>query len=187
MEAAAVRMDGAAISTSDDALVAASRAGDHGAYRELYERHVGRLYAFLLRMTGDRELAGGLVQDSFVKAWERLDQFGGHSRFATWLTSIAINEFRMARRARERRDLHRVDCPDPTALEARAAGCTREELMDLERAIVGLPARARMVLVLATLGDFRHGEIAEMMGISPGTCKAQLHRARKLLQRRLAP
>ncbi len=187
MEAVTGTMEAAATGTSDDALVAASQVGDHGAFRGLYERHAGRLLAFLLRMTGDRDLADEIAQAAFAKAWERLGQFSGRSRFATWLTSIAINELRSARRARIRREGRRVDCPDASILEARAAGCSPEDLVDLERAIAGLPARARMVLLLAVFGEFRHEEIGTMMGIAPGTCKAQLHRARKLLARRLGP
>jgi RNA polymerase sigma-70 factor, ECF subfamily len=185
MEAVTGSMGPQATGTSDDALVAAARTGDHGAFRALYERHAGRLLALLLRMTGDRPSAEEAVQDAFVKAWQRLGQFGGRSRFATWLTSIAINELRSARRARARREGRQADCPDPGLLEAPPAACGLEDLADLERAIAGLPARARMVFLLATTGEFRHDEIAAMMGIAPGTCKAQLHRARALLLRRL--
>jgi len=187
MEAVTVTMRAAATDTSDEALVAAAREGDHGAFRALYERHVGRLLAFLLRMTGDRPSAEEAVQDAFVKAWQRLGQFGGRSRFATWLTSIAVNELRSARRARARNEGQRAAGPDPDLLESPPSSCGPEDLADVERAIAGLPGRARMVFLLATIGGFRHDEIAAMMGIAPGTCKAQLHRARKLLARRLEP
>lgn len=187
MEAVTASMEAAATGTTDEALVAAAREGDHGAFRGLYERHAGRLLAFLLRTCGDRADAEETLQDAFVKAWQRLGQFGGRSRFATWLTSIAVNELRSSRRARTRRERRLADCPDPSLLAAPAPGCGIEEIADLERAVAGLPARARMVFVLAEVGEYRHDEIAEIMGIAPGTCKAQLHRARRLLAGRLAP
>jgi RNA polymerase sigma-70 factor (ECF subfamily) len=187
MEAVTASMEAAATGTTDEALVAAAREGDHGAFRGLYERHAGRLFAFLLRACGDRADAEETLQDAFVKAWQRLGQFGGRSRFSTWLASIAVNELRASRRARARRERRLAGCPDPDLLAAAAPGPAVEELADLERAVAGLPPRARMVFVLATVGDYRHDEIAGIMGIAPGTCKAQLHRARKLLARRLAP
>lgn len=190
MEAATARMDTAsmddgATGTTDGALVAAAREGDHGAFRELYDRHAGRLLAFLLRVSGDRADAEETLQDAFVKAWQRLGQFAGRSRFATWLTSIAVNELRSSRRARARRGRRLADCPDPDLLATADPGCGIEELADLELAVADLPPRARMVFVLATVGEYRHDEIAAIMGIAPGTCKAQLHRARRLLARRL--
>jgi RNA polymerase sigma-70 factor (ECF subfamily) len=136
-----------------------------------------------LRMTGNEATAQDCLQEAFVKAWSKLDRFESRSRFGTWLHRIAVNEVldQQRRDARhETDDLEDVQVAAPLQLGSRA------EDIALERAIATLPEGARNVLVLSGLHGYSHEETGAMLGIAVGTCKAQLHRARKLLSERLA-
>ncbi len=167
------------------AVVRSAQAGDMAAFADLYRAHVGRIHALCARLSGDAELARLLTQDAFVRAWEKLDGFRGDSAFATWLHRLAVNLVLGDRRTRLRR-LAREH--DNAALEESTGGSHGrvDARVDLERAIAELPPGARTVFVLYEIEGYRHDEIADMMGVSVGTSKAQLHRARALLRGVLA-
>ncbi len=167
-------------------LVRRAQAGDADAFEAIYHTHVGRVYAICLRMVADQARARALTQDAFVRAWQTLASFRGESAFASWLYRVAVNVVLGDLRARRRRtarllptdDLARYDRPDASSAPGAA--------LDLEQAIAALPPQARSVLVLHEVEGYRHEEIAEMMGIAPGTSKAHLHRARRLLKQALS-
>jgi RNA polymerase sigma-70 factor (ECF subfamily) len=171
----------------DGDLVTAARQGDRAAFETLYTRHRNRVYALVWRLCGgDHGLAEDLLQEAFVRAWQKLDSFRGDSRFATWLHRLTVNVALSDRRIRVRR-LKRE-----TALEGaaeRTASGARDVYagtnMDLEQAISRLPERARTVLVLFDVEGYSHAEIAELAGMAVGSSKAQLHRARKLVREEL--
>jgi len=174
--------------TDDDAgLVGRARTGDRAAFEALYHRHRNRIYGLVWRLCGgDSALAEDLLQEAFVRAWQKLDSFRGESRFSTWLHRLSANVALSDRRIRVRR------MERETTLEGgaeRAATGARDvyagERMDLEQAIAGLPERARTVLVLFDIEGYRHHEIAELTGMAVGSSKAQLHRARKLVREEL--
>ena len=128
-------------------------------------------------------MAEDLVQEAFVRAWNKLDLFKGDSRFGTWLHRLAVNVVLSDRRIRVKRlrreqefsdEVERVQVGDRDVF----AGLRK----DLEAAIAGLPERARTVLILYDIEGYQHDEIAEMTGMAVGSSKAQLHRARKLVQ-----
>lgn len=165
---------------ADGVWVAAARAGDRTAFEQLYRRHAGWLLPLLWRLAaGDRARAEDWLQDAFVQAWKRLGQLRDGNAFGGWIKRMAVN---IALSDRRRPVLHSVaDGRDPAAPEPPWPAAD----LDLERAIAGLPPRAREVLVLFHLGGFSHLEIGALMGIEIGTCKAQLHRARSLLKESL--
>jgi RNA polymerase sigma-70 factor (ECF subfamily) len=121
-----------------------------------------------------------VTQDAFVRAWERLGTFRGESSFGTWLHRLAVNVSlnwrKSAARARRRFDEEASAADLPGRQDAGA------ERMDLDQAIGRLPPGARQVFVLHDVEGFRHEEIATLMGVTEGTSKAQLHRARMLLR-----
>lgn len=161
-----------------------AQAGDRLAFEQLYRSHCGRIYGLCWRMCGgDKALAEDMVQESFLRAWSKLNLFRGDSKFGTWLHRLTINvvlsdrRIRVKRLQRERElgdDLERTLVGDADVF----AGLRK----DLESAIAGLPERARTVLVLYDIEGYQHNEIAEMTGMAVGSSKAQLHRARKLLR-----
>ncbi|HMB69589.1 MAG TPA: RNA polymerase sigma factor [bacterium] len=168
------------------AAVERARAGDARAFRELYTRHSGRVYALCLRMLADPDAAEEATQDAFVRAWERLGSFEGRAAFSTWLHRLAVNVVLDRRRREKVRPLDRR-IPDGDEAVERTGGrrVTPDAAIDLERAIAALPPGARTAFVLHDVEGYRHREIAEMTNTAEGTWKAQLHRARRLLREAL--
>jgi RNA polymerase sigma-70 factor (ECF subfamily) len=167
---------------SDAELVRSAASGDTRAYEQLYREHVGRVYGLCLRMTRDRGEAEEMVQDVFVRVWEKLGSFRGGSAFSTWLHRVTVNtvieRLRVKARWRDRHDGAADPDEVPDSTFARLDGAD----VDLERAIGRLPVRARMVFLLHDVEGHKHREIASMTGLAVGTCKAHLHRARQLLR-----
>lgn len=158
--------------------------GDEGAFRQLYRRHTPRLYQLALRLAGGVEAdAEDMVQDTWIKAVERLDGFRWESAFGTWLHAIGVNVAREAARRRGRRpDAYAAGESEPPAAEPP----DRIEAMDLEQAIAALPEGYRTVLVLHDVEGYTHEEIAERLGVASGTTKSQLFWARRTIRARLA-
>ena len=169
------------------ALVQRAQAGERTAFDALYAACVERVYAVCLRLCADRGVAERLTQDTFVRAWQRLGSFRGEAAFTTWLHRIAVNVVLNDGRAERRRAARVEVAGDGGHIAGTGAGSRAdpEARVDLERAVATLPAGARTVLVLHDVEGYRHDEIARMLGIAPGTAKAQLHRARTLLRRML--
>lgn len=169
----------------ESALVARAQRGDHRAYELLYRRHIGRVYALCLRMTANTTWAEELAQDAFVRAWERLGTFRGKSAFSSWLHRVAVNVTLAAMRAERRREMRVQSAGDLAQYTAVVRANTEDARLDLERAIARLPEQARCVFVLHDIEGYTHREIAEMLNVVAGTSKAQLHRARLLIQAEL--
>jgi RNA polymerase sigma-70 factor (ECF subfamily) len=122
------------------------------------------------------------TQDVFVRAWEKLGTFRGEAAFGTWLHRLAINVILGRRQSRARRWERTAE--GDALVESLPSRRSHLELhMDFEMAIGRLPKGAREVFVLHDVEGFKHHEIAEMMGVTTGTTKAQLHRARRALRR----
>jgi RNA polymerase sigma-70 factor (ECF subfamily) len=171
---------------SDAELIDRVLAGDPRAERALYDAHVDRVFRLVFRMAGDLDRAQDWVQETFIRAFQKLGEFRGESALSTWPCSIAIsvslNGLRKARRHRERE----------TALDdAMPLGFTpREADPDLKtrlaQAIDGLPDGYRTVFVMHDVEGFTHEEIGRTLGVQAGTSKAQLFRARAKLRDALA-
>ena len=168
----------------DDVALAAE--GDTGAFERVYQAHLGRVHNLARRMAGS-DSADELTQDVFVRVWQKLGTFRGESSFGTWLHRLAVNviieRFRTLGTARDR------FLPDAeTVLErlpGSAAPARFDTRMDLDSAIRRLPPGARAVFVLHDIEGYRHEEIGELLGVSIGTSKSQLHRARMSLRAHL--
>jgi RNA polymerase sigma-70 factor (ECF subfamily) len=172
------------LSATEADWVDKARNGDRHAFEKLYRSHCGRIYALCWRMCGgDVSLAEDMVQEAFVRAWNKLDLFRGESKFGTWLHRLAVNVVLSDRRIRVKRvgrEQELGEAVERTLVGERDvfAGLRK----DLEAAISGLPERARTVLVLYDIEGYQHHEIAKMTGMAVGSSKAQLHRARKLVR-----
>lgn len=162
-----------------------AQQGDVAAFERLYRENVDRIFALCLRMSGDGARAQELTQDVFVRAWEKLGSFEGKSAFSTWLHRLAVNVVLGSRRAEGIRVGKVFGTDDLEAYETPVRPADPGQALDLERAMARLPTGARMVFVLHDVEGYKHEEIAEMHGIAVGTCKAQLHRARRLLREAL--
>lgn len=162
-------------------VIRRAQAGDMDAFEILYKEHSPRVYALCLRLCGTQADATDLMQDTFIRAWRGLGSFRGESAFSSWLHRLAVNAMLEAARSEKRRTARVLPMEDPDAIGAFATSGSPDLQMDLDRAIASLPRGARVAFVLHEIEGYKHEEIAAQLGIAPGTVKAQLHRARKLL------
>jgi RNA polymerase sigma-70 factor (ECF subfamily) len=173
---------------ADLALVQQCRDHVPGAFEQLYRTHAPRLFGLACRMVG-RPDAEDLLQEIFLTAYRKLDQYKGESTLATWLFRLATNlcvDHLRSRGARVRAMTETIDDePEAGAAGAGPIGATIDRL-DLERAIAALPAGYRAAFVLHDVEGLGHREIGEALGVSEGTSKSQLHRARLRLRAVLA-
>ena len=167
-------------------LVQDAQGGDLVAFERLYRENERRVFALCMRLSSDPALAEELTQEVFIRAWRKLGSFRGQSAFSSWLYPLTVNVALTERRSRRRRLARIVPTDDVTTLEPPTPAPTPETGFDLEKAMVGLPPGARRVFVLHDVEGRTHEEIASLLGLAPGTSKAQLHRARKLLRKALA-
>lgn len=163
-----------------------AQAGDRSAFERIYRAHVGRVYAVCRRLTGSADDAEDMTQETFIRAWQRLGSFQGRSRLSSWLHRVAVNVVLNDRRTRGRSLTLEQPPGDAAAMDPPAPRSRpRWGNEDLEAAIETLPEGARIIFVLHDVYGYAHGEISEMAGCAVGTSKAQLHRARRLLRKRL--
>jgi RNA polymerase sigma-70 factor (ECF subfamily) len=194
MKTSAVVSDsiGPGLSAIDDEKTAAldsirrAQAGDVDAFELLYREHAGRIFALCLRLkAGDSTDATELMQDVFIRAWRRLETFRGDCAFSSWLHRLAVNTMLENTRGDNRRIARVLPMDDTSRLAGAARSSGIDLKMDLEDAIASLPKGARLAFVLHDVEGYQHQEIAEQLGVTVGTIKAQLHRARRLLRERL--
>ena len=166
--------------------VALAAAGDRRAFERLYRLHVSRVFSLCVRMLNDRTLAEELTQDVFVRAWEKLHLFRGEAAFGTWLHRMTVNVVLNARKTEGRLRSRFEDDDAGDGMDALPARpLAPGDRMDLDAAIAKLPRGARRVFILYDVEGYKHEEIAEMLGVTTGATKAQLHRARLLLREAL--
>jgi len=173
-------------SMTDAHLVAAARGGDMQAFERLYRVHSARVYGLCLRMTRNPDIAEDCVQLAFVRAWRNLQAFEGRSAFGTWLHRIAVNEVLSHQRnhgTREESDEEAI--AEHVEIEQAPTQFDAMDVTDVERALESLPEGARHAMVLQAVYGYSHEEVADMLGVAVGTCKAQVHRGRRLLRQRL--
>jgi RNA polymerase sigma-70 factor (ECF subfamily) len=164
------------------ALIERVRRGDPSAHRALYEAHVDRVYRLTYRLTGTEELAREMTQDTFVRAFAAIEGFRGDSAIETWLHSIAVSVTLNELRARKR--AHARTAPLEEALViakpvSRSDPLMRDKVM---AAVNALPEGCRTVFMMHDAEGFTHQEIAAALGVTEGTSKAQLNRARGKLR-----
>ena len=182
----------------DVALVERVRAGDVSAYDQLVRKYERQIFRIAQHITQNREDAEDVMQDAFVKAFEKIDQFQGNSKFYTWLVRIAVNESLMRLRKRSPGKLVSMDedvqteegsvprdfadwAPNPED------NYNQAELADiLRKTIQGLPPGFRVVFVLRDVDGLSTEETAETLGLSVPAVKSRLLRARLQLRERLS-
>lgn len=163
-----------------DDVVRRAQEGDVDAFEILYRANASAVFGLCRRMTGDQARARELVQDIFVRAWERLTTFRGECTLATWLHRLGANVVLEHLRARKREGLRMID-GDEDDFGSRSTTGQLDARIDLDAALLRLPAGARVVFVLHDIEGYSHDEIARMTGIASGTARAQLWRARRAL------
>lgn len=179
----------------DAALVARLKAGDTTACQVCVEAHSDGLYRLAFRMLRDEAAAEDIVQETFFNAWKSLERFNGRSRLGTWLFRIAYNNALMHLRSRKPaepmfEDLDSEFAPPPSSVVPWAD--TPEQIVEngeiaqvLEDAIAAIPETLGVVFQLRDVEGRSTAETAEILGLTEGTVKVRLHRARLALRERL--
>jgi len=150
--------------------------GNDRAIRTLYERYAPRVFAVVRRIAGDDELAQDYAQEAWIRAIRALPSFRGDARFSTWLHRIAVNSSLQALRRTETR--RKREAPFPAEVPVGPRGGDTLLQRRLEQALDGLPEGMRQVLILHDVEGYTHEDIGDALGISAGTSKSQLFKAR---------
>jgi RNA polymerase sigma-70 factor (ECF subfamily) len=171
---------------NDRELTARALAGDESAERSLYDAHVDRVYWLAYRMSGRHDLAQDFTQDVFIRAFGRLHEYRGESAFGSWLhvitLSVVINGMRKVKRFGQREaELEEASMVVSTRRESEPDLKAR-----LARAVDDLPEGCRAAFLMHDVEGYTHEEIGAALGISEGTSKSQLSRARAKLRVALA-
>ena len=172
----------------DLALAERCRAGVPGAFDDLYRTHAPRLFGLACRLVGRLE-AEDLLQEMFLTAHRKLGLYKGESALGTWLFRLGTNLCLDHLRSRSGRFAAMQDGLDGDLPAAASSGPVLGVIdrLDLERALTTLPPGARTVFVLHDVEGLEHREVAELLGVSEGTSKSQLHKARLRLRSALNP
>lgn len=171
--------------TEDHALIVALQQGDHRAFEKLYYNHSKIIFWKLLRMIKDRHQAEELLQDLFVKVWEKRNQINTEYPFAAFLTTIAKNividhHRRLARLYAAEKELQLTNTELSLVTEETVLSRETSEL--LNQAISQLPEQRRTAFKLCKLEGKTHAEAAQIMGISPNTVHNHLVKATQKLK-----
>jgi RNA polymerase sigma-70 factor (ECF subfamily) len=181
----------------DVALVARVRGGDVSAYDTLVRKYERQLFRIAQHITQNREDAEDVMQDAFLKAYEKLEQFQGNSKFYTWIVRIAVNQALMKLRRRKTDKSvsldEAIDTGEDTVVREIAAWdedpeerYTREELGTiLDTAVQSLDPPYRSVFMLRDVDELSTEETAETLGLSVPAVKSRLLRARLQLREKL--
>jgi RNA polymerase sigma-70 factor (ECF subfamily) len=161
-------------------IIQAARDGEPKAVRELYRLYAPRVYAIVKRLAGDEALA-----EAWVRIFRALGSFRGEARFSTWLHRIAVNSALHGRRWRDRRTRHETSLEDTVPTRGVSGDALLRQKLD--RAMAALPERMRQVLVLHDVEGYTHEEIADFLGVTAGTSKSQLFKARARMRELLRP
>ena len=177
------------VRNADLELVGRIRSGDGSAFEALYRQHATRLYNLASRMMGSHGEADDVLQDIFLLAYRKLGSFRGESSLGTWLYRLAMNHCLDVLRSRQTRmgqQTDSLDEPDapPVASPVPLVGSVSR--IDLERAVDALPPACRAAFLLHDVEGFGHQEVGAMLGISEGTSKSQVHKARMRIRYYLA-
>jgi RNA polymerase sigma-70 factor, ECF subfamily len=174
---------------SDVELARAAAAGDSAAFENLYEQHHRRVYSLCLRMLGNVSQAEDLTQEVFLQVFKKIGSFRGDSAFTTWLHRLTVNQVLMHLRRRGVKLEHTSEEGDFTdVVETPLQSTRRISMVDrlaLDKAISELPPGYRTVFVLHDVEGYEHEEISDLLGVTVGTSKSQLHKARMRLRRLL--
>jgi RNA polymerase sigma-70 factor, ECF subfamily len=165
---------------SDATLAAAARGGDRSALEQLLERHLDRVHAVCRRITGDADDAADATQEALIAVTRGIGGFDGRSAFTTWLYRIATNAALDETRRRARRPVPRDQLPDRPAPGPGPEAAVAARL-DVDTALAQLPLDFRAAVVLRDLCDLDYAQVADVLGIPPGTVRSRIARGRAAL------
>ncbi len=177
------------LAPGDDELMALAAGNDRGAFSALIERHGDAVVGYLARLTGSRDRAEDLGQETFLRLFRARDRYRGEGHLVAYLFRIATNLLRSEeRRERRARMLSFLWTPEeheePSAPRRMLENETRDEVA---AAVAALPLRLRVPLVLHEIQGWPYSDVARHLGCREGTVKSRIHRGRLALRARLEP
>lgn len=165
--------------------IRAAQKGDATGFQFLYERYKSYVYSLCLRMTHDPALSEDLTQDIFLHVWRKVSSFKGDALFRTWLYRVAINivllHFRRHKEINLPLDNQTLPSTELKMME-NIPQPDIDEHISLQHTLGTLSPRYRSVLVLHDLHGYRHQDISQLLGITSGASRSQLHKARVKLR-----
>ena len=171
---------------SDLELCKLAADGNLQAFEVIYQRYNRRTFSLTLRMTGSQTEAEDLTQEVFIQLFRKIGSFRGDSAFSTWLHRLTVNQVLMHFRKRSfKNEKTSEDGEMPEQMVVGSANPSKMAVVDriaLKKAIAELPKGYKNVFVLHDVEGFEHEEVARTLGISVGTSKSQLHKARLKLR-----
>jgi RNA polymerase sigma-70 factor (ECF subfamily) len=177
---------------SDEEIVRRVLEGDLALFELIMRRYNQRMFRIVRSMLGEDDESEDVVQDAYVRAYEKLAQFEGRSSFATWLTKIAVYEANARRQKRRRmrlfdpRESEKVPMsPQPSRPYSQDQLSNQELGRILDQAVDELPAELRTVFTLRMVERLDTNQTAECLGLTVANVKVRLHRARELLRKRI--
>lgn len=175
---------------TEKTVIGKARAGDLNAFSMLYDNYSQNVYSRCLRLTKDPDAAEDLRQDVFIQAWKKISNFRGDSRFSTWLHRVTTNtvfmHFRKKKRHPEESPISRRINDQSSIEELLSSGPPQlDNRLLLSQAVSDLRPGYRAVLMLHDVDGYKHDEIAQILGIPPGTSKSNLYRAHRQIRSRL--
>ena len=177
--------DGTVRISDEPLLVERVQRGEDAAFAALVDRYWDQAYAIAYGFLQQPEDTEDLVQDAFIRALERIDSLGKGSPFGPWFYRLLVNAALNRRKYLARRRTEAVHATARSA-DSPSGDAERAELRRrLWTALKSLPEDLETVVVLHDLEGFKHGEIAQVLGIPEGTCRSHLSKARRLLREQL--
>jgi RNA polymerase sigma-70 factor (ECF subfamily) len=175
-------------------LVRLAQEGSPAAFEELVTKYQSKVFSMALSFTRNREAADDLAQEVFLKAYLALPRFHGKSEFGTWLYRISINHIKDYLRKKGRAkevsldDVHEIALSNKEQTERAEQDRETEARRTLvQRFVQGLPEKYRVIVTLRDIQGLAYEQISQTLHLSPGTVDSRLHRARKMLRKKLAP
>ncbi|CAN5591490.1 RNA polymerase sigma factor [soil metagenome] len=173
-------------SATDFEMCRLATGGNVAAFELIYERYHRRTYSLCLRMTSSQTEAEDLTQEVFIQLFRKIGSFRGDSAFSTWLHRLTVNQVLMHFRRRSvKNERTSEDGEMPEQMVHGTSNPSKMQVIDriaLKNAVAELPNGYRNVFILHDVEGFEHEEVARKMGISVGTSKSQLHKARLKLR-----
>jgi RNA polymerase sigma-70 factor (ECF subfamily) len=178
----------------ENRLIEQSKQGDEEAFGALVNKYKTKVFNLSYSFTRDRETADDLTQEVFIKVYYSMEKFKFQSGFGTWLYRIAVNHFKdyLRKHAKERHISIEALVREPAIsedeikkMEKTQESADKKKLLHV--ALQSLPEKHQVILTLRDIQGHSYEEIASILKLSPGTVDSRLHRARKMLRKKIAP
>jgi RNA polymerase sigma-70 factor (ECF subfamily) len=172
---------------SNSELVKKSQLGEKAAFEQLVIRHQDLVFSLAYKLTGNREMANDVAQESFIRAWKAIEKFRGDSTFSTWIYRITVNTaWTLRKKAKKHNTLNIDDTYEPIVIDEKKDPELVAINSDLSSVLVNaldkLPIEQRIIVELKNIEGRSHKEIADYLDISVTAAKVRLHRAHQKLR-----